>query len=187
MKVIKNNYKPDNDIEHTCPYCNSQFTYNKDDIRTTALDTYIWCPCCDSRIYIGEEKSDNNYICSDCSNEFCAEPYIGANGILWAKCPYCGAEEYIDDGIALTVDNIEYPTHFYKYDSKYTKEVSDERITEQIKRLINKINKDNDFYYWASGDTVIVVYKSDEDFNEVQVIVCRKYSESNVQIPKEKF
>lgn len=189
MRVIENNYN-ESEKEIVCPHCDSKLTYNIDDIVPTNGKSFIYCGACHRAICVSEGEEQLTpyfkppYYCSKCENDFTTPTYIGAYGILYAKCPYCGNEEYMGDGIELTADNIEYPKHFGTYDGT---EINDAKINEWIKHCINQLDKDNDYVYYGSGDTCVIAYKSDEDYHSATVIVAKKYQECEVQIPEENF
>ena len=107
------------------------------------------------------------------------------NGAEWVDCPSCGERTFVSEGIELTADTVEYPKHFYFYSKG--KSVDDEQINEWIKDAVNRLDKDVDYSGHASGDTIVLAYKSDEDYSSATVIVAKKYSECEVQIPRKKF
>ena len=66
MKVIQNNYinnyvEEDTIQEIICEHCNSVFEIDDDDIiRTDYDDEYVYCPCCNQRIYLYEPNTKDN-------------------------------------------------------------------------------------------------------------------------------
>lgn len=194
MKLIENNYKKEYEI--TCCYCDSKLSYTNEDIKTTAVDKYVDCPACHQRIYIENSEPLENeltpafkppYLCTECYNKFTGKPYIAYDGSLFAKCPKCGNEEWVGDGVTLTKDNIEFPLHFYQYGKRENSvHISDNEVTERIRRCIKSIENNNiDFSYYMSGDTCIVVFINDD--NEVCVVVGQNYYETNVHISANNF
>lgn len=168
--------------------CGAQLAYKDDDIFKNGADSFIVCPCCQMRLYLTEEDLGKPpYVCEECGEEFEAETYIGVDGAEFAICPHCMKETYVDEGIRLNKNNVCFPQHFHKYFGKYTKEISDQKITDWVRNSIANINKENDYYLIASGDTVVFVMKSDQDYHEVTCYVCKKYYECHAEIPAEKF
>ena len=66
MKIIQNNYinnyvEEDTIQEIICEHCNSVFEIDDDDIiRTDYDDEYVYCPCCNQRIYLYEPNTKDN-------------------------------------------------------------------------------------------------------------------------------
>ena len=162
--------------------CGAELAYTEEDIHKNSGDNFIICPRCQSHIFINAFTPRK--VCDNCGREYEAETYIGADGAEFAICPHCQKETFVDDGIELTIKNISYPEHFYKYNGV---EISDAKTTEWIRECVAKIDKDSDYYLIGSGDTLCYAVKSDEESHEVTCYVCKKYSESHVTIPEEKF
>lgn len=184
MQILENNFKDSRKIE--CSSCKSVLLVSNDDIHGSGNDQYIICPCCNAHIFINfpDQKAKPPYTCEECGNNFDAPTYIGAYGFEYSRCPHCNNEQIIDDGVDLTPDNIQYPTTFHKYDGK---NIEDKEINEWVKECLDNINKDVDYTLHAGGDTIVVAFKSDEDYKTVSVIVAKNYQECEVVIPDEKF
>ena len=184
MKIIENNYKDEpKEFDMVCPHCNSKLTYYESDIQPSYERAYIVCPCCHKDIFVMDDEP--TWLCEWCGAAFEGEPYIGVNGAEWVDCPKCGERTFVSEGIEITADTVEYPKHFCSYSKG--KPVDDEQINEWIKDAVNQLDKDVDYSGHASGDTIVLAYKSDEDYSSATVIVAKKYSECEVQIPREKF
>ncbi len=184
MKVIENNYKDEpKEFNVVCPHCNSKLTYYESDIQPSYERAYIVCPCCHKDIFVTDDEPV--WLCEHCGATFEGEPYIGVSGAEWVDCPKCGNLTFVSEGIEITADTVEYPKHFYSYNKG--KPVDDEQINEWIKDAVNNLDKGIDYTGHASGDTIVLAYKSDEDYSSATVIVAKKYSECEVKIPKEKF
>ena len=195
MRIIEQS----KEVEKTCPHCSTKFAYVKDDIWTDmmAKNKCVYCPNCNYRIDVTDEAEIANviefkermkkpiYTCEYCSATFNGEPYLGKYGAEWVACPKCGEETYVSEGIEITADTVEYPKHFFSYGEG--KPVDDEQINEWIKDAVNRLDKGIDYTGHASGDTIVLAYKSDEDYSSATVIVAKKYQECEVKIPKEKF
>ena len=96
------------------------------------------------------------YICDKCNSELQYEEHdvkVGAFGCATLLCPLCGEENVLDGNekeTNLTIDNIEFPTHFYHV-SKETGAVdicTNEEIRRIIKEAILWFRKNKDEYYW---------------------------------------
>lgn len=155
--------------------CGAKLAYTEDDIYTNAGDEFIICPHCQNRIFFEEDEST---VCSECGTEFEASPYIGAYGAKYIKCPRCGNEEWYDDGIELTKTNIEYPQHFFHFKND-GKQMSDGEITKWVRECVSKLNREDDFYFINSGDTLCIALRSDE---ETTVFVCKEVAECSLDI-----
>lgn len=190
MKVIENNY---NEVEKEiiCPHCGSKLTYGADDIIPTGGENFIYCGACHRAICIGETESKLEpdfkppFYCDNCGGDFNASTHIGADGSLFATCPECGEEVWVGSGIELNPKNIEYPLHFFSY--KDGVKLTDKQVTEYARLVASRLDKNNDYYMISSGDTLVIAVKTDEDYGECTVYVCKSYDECNFKIPKENF
>ena len=130
-----------------------------------------------------------NVICDHCGSELELEEddcYIGALGAYHYTCPCCGEEVMLDepDGIVLTTENIEFPTHFYHYcyESTYP---TPEEIKDNIRGLISyhRNHKDDDdcpYTVCNAGRSLYVVEKALGDKTYYVSVAPNYYS---VQIP----
>ena len=189
MKVIENNYKDEpKEFDMVCPHCNSKLAFTDEDICSWDIpksELWLYCGACGRQFFITDKDDEPTWSCEWCGETFSGEPYIGVHGAEWVDCPKCGERTFVSEGIEITADTVEYPKHFYTYGKG--KSISDERINEWIKDAVNALDKDVDYSGHASGDTIVLAYKSDEDYSSATVIVAKKYSECEVKIPKEKF
>ena len=106
-----------------CHTCGNTLAYTEEDIHNNAGDSFIICPCCETRIFLVDGIPCSAMIsCDNCNksfelpSEYC-DTYIGANGCEYTTCPHCGNEQWIGEGIELDKNNIIYPQHFYLKDS----------------------------------------------------------------------
>lgn len=146
MKVLKNNYKDNyNEAEH--------------DNTTPQFEPY-----------------PRKLICEKCSSELEYEKTdmrMGAWGCMYIDCPLCRYDNMLDNNennITLTVDNIEFPTHFY-HTSVETGAVdcsTNENIKQKIHEAINYFRNYKEEYDWCSqsGNLYIHVhrYEGDEEY-----------------------
>lgn len=111
------------------------------------------------------EEIKNDYprklVCEECESELeYDEKDIknGCYGCAVVKCPCCGYENFLDDGehdIALTMDNVEFPTHF-SHTSTETGAVdvcNNEEIKKYIREAINWLRKNKNEYSWGGHIT----------------------------------
>ena len=127
--------------------------------------------------------------CSECDSELEIteeDTHIGWMGARFITCPCCGEESMVDelDGITLTKDNVEFPTHYSSSNKAIS--VDDDTINKWVKECIEKFdpNDENDWLRYAgSGDTMVFVFKFDED-KEYDVYVCKNYYETFIPFNK---
>lgn len=129
----------------------------------------ITCPHCRSKLA---------YTFNDIMHNIFGDKYI--------YCGVCGGEIFLFDGDETpTIDTIQYPKDFYSFANAVP--IKDNEINKWVKECINDIDKDSDFSYRASGDTIVFAYKSDEDLPAATVIVAQKYQETDVKISRKNF
>ena len=127
------------------------------------------------RIIVDRNKktnSEDNYpmivTCDNCGSDYEIEyddTYIGALGCRYVKCPCCGYENMIDDGIQLTKDNLKFPDHYFSFANGV--KVSDEAVDKYVKECIEALRNSTDKNFYATqtgtGDTHVFVFKYDGD------------------------
>lgn len=124
------------------------------------------------------------HICEDCSSSLEYEKSdirIGALGCVYLDCPLCGCNNILDDNeetIKLTMNNIEFPTHFWHASvEKGAVDCLDEKhIRKYIGDAINyfRKNKDEYVYQTATGNLTMHIYRC-EDEEEYEVVVAGNY------------
>ena len=143
------------------------------------------------RIIVDRNKktnSEDNYpmivTCDNCGSDYEIEyddTYIGALGCRYVKCPCCGYENMIDDGIQLTKDNLKFPDHYFSFANGV--KVSDEAVDKYVKECIEALRNSTDKNFYATqtgtGDTHVFVFKYDGD-EEYVVYVGKGGYETNV-------
>ena len=125
--------------------------------------------------------------CSECDSELEIteeDTHIGWMGARFITCPCCGEESMVDelDGITLTKDNVEFPTHYYSFNKAVN--IDDDTINKWVKECIERFdpNDENDWVrYIGSGDTMVFVFKFDEDTG-YNVYVCKNCYETFIPI-----
>ena len=144
------------------------------------------------KIQPNEELIKNNKIrihCSECDSELEIteeDTHIGWMGARFITCPCCGEESMVDelDGITLTKDNVEFPTHYYSFSDGV--HIDDDTVNKWVKECIEEFdpNDENDWCrFTGSGDTMVFVSKLDED-EEYDVYVCKNYYETFIPFDK---
>ena len=124
------------------------------------------------------------HICENCESELEYEKSdirIGALGCVYLDCPLCGCDNILvdnEENIKLTMNNIEFPTHFWHastgegavecLDEKHVKKY----IGEAIKYF--RKNKDEYAYQSATGNLTVHVYRC-EDEQEYDVVLAGNY------------
>lgn len=133
--------------------------------------------------------------CEECESELEVskeDTYIGWLGAAYIKCPCCGHEFMVDefDGITLTKDNLEFPTHFCRTnkDMRCVKEIYPNEIVKEIQRGIDYFRKNKQEYSWYThyGDLYIAIYKYDGD-EEYWVVVSKDTYETNIPFEGEDY
>lgn len=122
-------------------------------------------------------------VCDTCGSELEYEESdmrIGALGCVFVDCPCCGRDNMIDDeeGITLTANNVEFPTHFW-HTSKETGAVdccNNEEIKKCVYEAIDYFRKNKNEYDWfcCYGNLYIEVRRWEGDEN-YEVVVTNNY------------
>ena len=143
------------------------------------------------RIIVDRNKktnSEDNYpmivTCDDCGSDFEIEyddTYIGALGCRNVKCPCCGYENMVDDGIQLTKDNLKFPDHYFWFGNGV--KLSNKETDKYVRDCIEALRKSKNKYFYAArggtGDTHIFVFRQDED-EEYLIYVGKDGYETNI-------
>lgn len=149
--------------------------------------------------YVKRVKSESTYpkkmLCENCSSELEydeSDMRIGALGCVFVDCPCCGRETFIDEeeGVSLTKDNVEFPTHFFHI-SKETGAVdccNSEEVKKEIRRGIDFLRNNRDEFGWHTqfGNLYVCVnrFEGDEVYN---VIVSNNYYETDIPFESEDY
>ena len=172
--------------EKTCRCaCGTKLAYTEEDLHGGEDCKYIVCPQCGKQIAIIDRDV---YVCDHCRKDFeVTDAYIGDSGSLFAKCPHCGSEEWIGNGVDLDETNICFPQHFYHYANEGTVAISDEQTTKYVRECAARLDKDFDYAFTGSGDTLCFAVKTDESTKEATVFVCKNHYECSFTLPEDKF
>ena len=138
----------------------------EDNLLQTKQEYEIVCPHCKSKLA---------YTLDDVIND--------GLGNEWIYCGVCGERIAIweDD----TPTEVTYPQDFHSYANAV--KVKDSETNEWIKKCVSDLDKDTDYSFMASGDTIVFAFKSDWDECTASVVVAKKYQECEVKIPRENF
>lgn len=144
---------------------------------------------------IVKKQYPRKVICDQCQSELEYEEsdmFIGWLGAAYIKCPCCGRDFMIDDedGITLTVDNIEFPTHFH-HTCEETGAVdccNNKEVKKYIREAIDyfRDNKDDFACETACGNLTVHVYRysGDEDYH---VVVSDNYYDTYIPFEPEDY
>ena len=108
------------------------------------------------------------------------ETHIGFLGCAYITCPCCGKETPVDEleGVILTIDNIEFPTHFFRTNASLgtAKPSSNQEIKKEIVTGIEHLrkNKNSHFWYTSYGDLFLIVFRYPGD-KEYWVVATKDY------------
>lgn len=162
MKVIQNNYKKQPRNTHQL----SEAIKPKPKIEKVNLK----CENCGSVLEVSREDT-----------------HIGWLGLPHITCPCCNyemdVEEFDDDAINICASNVKYPTHFTVSSKDFTAvKISDEEINKWIHEglIYLRNNPDEHSCFIGSGDTLIHIYRFDDD-EEYYVVVSKDYEHGNVE------
>lgn len=151
-----------------------QDNYNKDvsntDISNKPYPRKMFCERCESEL---------EYDLSDLR--------MGEYGCMFLDCPCCGYDNMLVDNennITLTIDNIEFPTHYHHISKASAVDICDnEHIRKEIKEGITYLrNNPNEYSYggWRSGNLYVQIDKFDDD-KEYNITVSNDFY--NMGIP----
>lgn len=135
----------------------------------------------------GDKKQEYEITCPHCRSKIAytfddvvSDRFEGE----YLHCGACNKEIYLDDEVP-TVDTVQYPKDFFSFEDGVS--LKDNEINNDIKECLNDLDKDTDYSYRASGDTMVFAFKSDESLPAATVIVAKKYQETDVKISQKKF
>lgn len=133
--------------------------------------------------------------CSNCGSVFEvneSDVEVGTLGLYKLKEPFCpccanNIEEYLDEGIELNVDNLNFPQHYYKFNYKEISKTDTDSINKKVEKLLDALKKaDKDFYnaIYSTGGIFINVTRYDDD-EEFVVQVSNGYYETDIPFTEE--
>lgn len=134
--------------------------------------------------------------CERCGSELEYEESdlrIGYLGCVFVDCPLCGNDTLIEGNeheIELTMDNVEFPTHYYHFSTECgAVDCCDNyHVNEYIRQAIEYFRENKDEYIWwaGTGNLFIMVsrYSGDENY---QVTVSGDYYQTELQFEREDY
>ena len=121
------------------------------------------------------------------------DTHTGWLGFKYATCPCCNyeieIEEFDDEAETICASNLKYPTHFTVSDKDFgAVEIKDDEINKWIQRGIRFLreNKDEYYYFTGSGNTLVHIYKFDED-QEYYIVISKDYESGEVEFEAEDY
>lgn len=129
-----------------------------------------------------QPKQEYEIVCPHCKSKlaYTSDDVVSNE---WIYCGVCGEQItiYEDD----TPTEVTYPQDFHSYANAV--KAKDNETNEWIKKCVGDLDKDTDYSFIASGDTIVFAFKSDEDVPAATVIVAKKYQEADVKISRKNF
>ena len=120
-------------------------------ISETNKEETITCLKCDA--LIGFEDKDTE---------------VGEFGCLYITCPKCKEKIWLDNGVKLTYENIEYPRHFHFPENAMP--VSDEEIHEAVKNIVKNIGENYFYIGLETGDSLVFGINWEDG---IEIFVCK--------------
>lgn len=165
MKVLKDNYNEETVRENTK--------------RIVPYPRTLTCEKCNSELEY--EKSDLR---------------MGLYGCNHIDCPLCGYDNMLDDNeenIVLTVDNVDFPIHFFhtSVDTGAVDRCNNEEIRKCIRKAVDyfRRNKDEDSLDWGghiTGNLYINVHRYSGDEN-YEVTISNDFYETYIPFEQEDY
>ena len=152
MKVLKNNY----------------IGVTPEEIEVNPFPKGLLCDGCGSELEY--EKSDIEFGAYGCGSIKC--PLCEYNNELWTK----------DECLSLTIDNVEFPTHFHHTSIETgAVDISNEEIKKYIQKAINffRNNKDEFSWFTETGTLHIAVWRMDGD-ESYEVVVSKDHYATSI-------
>lgn len=142
------------------------------------------------------EPYPRKLICEECGSELeyeKADLRMGALGCMYLDCPCCGRENMLEDNentITLTIDNVEFPTHFW-HTSKENGAVdicNNDEVKECIRNAIEYFRKNKKEYAYQTqcGNLFLVVFRWDGD-ESYEVILSKDYYHTYIPFESEDY
>jgi uncharacterized CHY-type Zn-finger protein len=133
-----------------------------------------------------DKKQEYEIVCPHCKSKLAYTfDDVVSDGFNneWIYCGVCSEQITIWEDDTLT--EVTYPQDFHSYANAV--KVKDSETNEWIKKCVGNLDKDTDYYFMASGDTIVFAFKSDEDVPSATVVVAKKYQETDVKISRKNF
>lgn len=136
-------------------------------------------------------------ICDKCGSELEydeSDLYIGEYGWSYVDCPVCGRSNLLDEDehhITLTMDNIEFPTHFHHVcvETGAVDCCKQEYIRRYIEDAIRYFRKNKEEYCWGThmtGNLYLTVLRLEGD-GIYEIYVSKDFYESEIPFSTEDY
>ena len=146
---------------------------------------------------ISEQTSDypKNMTCEGCSSELEYDESdfkIGTYGCYYVYCPLCGEGNLIEEkeGIKLTFDNVEFPTHYWHTckENGAVDMCNNKKINEWLKQAFAyfKENKDEFSWWTQTGNLRVEVHKFDGD-KYYEILVTNNFYTTEIEFEHDDY
>lgn len=134
-----------------------------------------------------DKEQEYEITCPHCGSKiaYTFDDVVSGGGSEWLYCGACNKEIPLSEDELSTIDTVQYPKDFFSFVNGVS--LKDNEINNDIKECLNDLDKDTDFSYRASGDTIVFAYKSDESLPAATVVVTKNYQETDVKISRKNF
>lgn len=134
-----------------------------------------------------DKEQEYEITCPHCRSKiaYTFDDVVSGGGSEWLYCGACNKEISLSEDETPAIDTVQYPRDFFS--SVNGVPLKDNEINNDIKECLNDLDKDTDYSYRASGDTMVFAFKSDESLPAATVIVAKKYQETDVKISRKNF
>lgn len=147
-------------------------------------------------VYVDTNPYPRKLICENCKSELEYEKLdmrMGEYGCMFIDCPLCGYDNMLENNeynITLTMDNIEFPTHFHHI-SKDTGAVdicTTDEVKEAVRRAINYFRRNKKEYAWTTwrGNMYVCVLKYDGD-ESYEITVSNDFYKTEIPFEEEDY
>lgn len=138
------------------------------------------------------EPYPRKLLCEKCESELeydKSDKETGVYGLYYIKCPLCKHDNYLDEGEDITVENIEFPTHFgHTSDESAVDCFNNETIKEYIREGIAFLRKNKDEFDWfvRTGNLHLRVHKYSGD-EQYEIMTTKDFYDSYIPFEAEDY
>ena len=134
-----------------------------------------------------DEEQEYEITCPHCRSKiaYTFDDVVSGGGSEWLYCGAYNKEISLSEDETPTIDTVQYPKDFYLFTNAVP--IKDDEVNEWAKECLNDLDKDTNYSYRASGDTIVFAFKSDESLPAATVIVAKNYQETDVKISRKNF
>lgn len=140
-------------------------------------------------------KYPKAYFCEECESEFEYDKddmYYGEYGCAFVDCPCCGEKILLkdEDGLTLTVDNVQFPDHFgwVSAQNGAVDRCNNDIVKTYIEKAIRYFRKNPEEYAWQArtGNVNVTVFNDPGD-SGYYVTVSNEYYHTFIPYGVEDF